>query len=146
MLWRLQRSSQICSKGTPRMGTRHFGMVSVRGRNRVPCPAASKKAFIEWHHCAHLRPFFTRPRSATGILVGVARRASRFERPAHSAASVFVDEGIVSYDPGSMSIELKGHFMNAELSHGFTNAGLMFLLTIKEQKAAAAGTGNLAPK
>jgi hypothetical protein len=27
------------------MGTKHFGMVSVSGRRRVPCPAASKKAF-----------------------------------------------------------------------------------------------------
>src|SRR5579885_3372847 len=40
-----QDCSQICRMGTPRIGSKHFGVLSVRGLNRVPCPAASKNAF-----------------------------------------------------------------------------------------------------
>src|SRR4051794_7452092 len=38
-------SSQMSSIGRPPISTRHFGTVSVIGRNRVPRPAASRKAF-----------------------------------------------------------------------------------------------------
>src|SRR5580704_3809806 len=91
-----------------------------------------------------LSPPFARPRSASGILVGIARGTGGFKSPAHSATSVFVDKGVVGYHSSSVTIELKGHFVNAELSHGFTNASLMFFLTIEQQKATAAGAGNLA--
>ena len=33
------------SKGVPRMGTRHLGVISVRGRRRRPSPAAKRNAF-----------------------------------------------------------------------------------------------------
>src|ERR1700685_2261772 len=46
----LQLLSQISSSGTPRIGARHFGILSVIGRNRVPFPAARMKAFI--NYCA----------------------------------------------------------------------------------------------
>src|ERR1700738_3850221 len=42
---REQASSQIWSMGTPWTGRRHLGILSVSGRKRVPCPAATRKLF-----------------------------------------------------------------------------------------------------
>src|SRR6187399_2999846 len=41
--------------GLPAIGTMHFGMVSVRGRRRVPSPAASKRALAR--RCGERRLF-----------------------------------------------------------------------------------------
>jgi len=36
----------MLSKGSPRIGTKHFGILSVRGRSLVPNPAAKRIARI----------------------------------------------------------------------------------------------------
>ena len=70
------------------------------------------------------------------------RRGCRLEGPAHTAASVFIDEGIVGYDTSSMGVELKRHFVDAQFGHCFTHAGLGFLFAVEKQKTAAACPGD----
>ena len=40
-------SHQISNKGFPLIGTKHFGVVSVKGRSRVPSPAARRRALTQ---------------------------------------------------------------------------------------------------
>ncbi len=45
MPFRRHKSNQMARRGTPLIGTRHFGIRSVTGRKRVPLPAANRNAF-----------------------------------------------------------------------------------------------------
>ena len=69
-------SSQRSSRGRPPTGTRHFGTLSVRGRRRVPSPAARRKAFI--------RPT---PGPRRGTSSSRPRRRARRRAPASPSAS-----------------------------------------------------------
>ncbi len=60
------------------------------------------------------------------------RRGRGLEGPAHTAARIFIDEWIVGYDTSSMGVELKRHFVDAQLGHCFAHACLGFLFAVEK--------------
>src|SRR5512146_2116838 len=70
-LW--QTSSQIESIGVPQTGSRHLGVASVRGRSRVPRPAAKRKAFM----------VSSSQKGARKAVSSETRREARLPAPSH---------------------------------------------------------------
>src|SRR5580700_9308137 len=91
---RAQRSSQMSSRGWSRIGTRHLGTESVRGRRRVPWPPASKKAFKVWPRARNILRISDR-----------CRLRKRQERPSRSRTFIPVDERIVYDNLGALAVE-----------------------------------------
>src|SRR5271156_132278 len=91
---RAQRSSQISSRGRPRIGTRHLGTEFVRGRRRVPWPPASKKAFTVWPRARNILRISDR-----------CRLRKRQESPSRACVFVTVDERIVHDNLGALAVE-----------------------------------------
>src|ERR1700728_585498 len=89
---RRHKSSQIRSNGTPRTGTIHFGVFSVKGRRRVPFPAANKKAFTHFSL------------NDSGSVCGSGRRIAR-ENPESATAFVAVNKGVVDDSLSTCHIE-----------------------------------------
>src|SRR5271168_1372794 len=130
---RAQRSSQISSRGRPRIGSRHFGTEFVRGRRRVPWPPASRKAFKVWPRARNILRISDR-----------CRLRKRQERPSCSRMFVTVDKRIVHDDLGALAIEGKGHLLHALGLHGGAHCFLAGGVAVEQKETTAAGPGNLA--
>src|SRR5271155_1638182 len=130
---RAQRSSQISSRGRPRIGTRHLGTELVRGRRRVPWPPASRKAFKVWPRARNIWQISDR-----------CRLRKRQERPSRSRMFVTVDERIVHDDLGALAVEGKGHLLHALGLHGGAHCILAGGFGVEQKETTAAGPGNLA--
>src|ERR1017187_1204324 len=115
MRWRRHNSSQIESIGLPQIGTRHLGAWSVRGRRRVPWPAARMKAFMD------------------------LRLLIRNKLPAPARFRIAVQERIVYKHMRAFKIEPERHLAQALCGKGRTHLLLIFLRAIEKQKTTAAG-------
>src|ERR1051326_316506 len=114
------------------MGTRHFGILSVMGRNRVPLPAARRNAFIGF---AAYQECLLSNRLAGDVWN---------KGPTTSAAFVPTDKRIVHDCMCALQIKAKSHFVVVVLPHRLPDIGLKFGLAVEEEKAPAARSSNLA--
>src|SRR5229473_7498006 len=96
--------SQISSRGIPRIGRRHLGMLSVKGRRRVPRPAARRKAFINLRASC---------RNGVEPSRWSKDRRTGNEGPAGCGAFVAVDEGIIDDQLCTLKIKTESHLPNA---------------------------------
>src|ERR1700691_4060561 len=128
-----QRSSQMSSRGRPRIGSRHLGTESVRGRRRVPWPPASKKAFKVW----------PQDRSV-GWISDSCRLRKRQESPSCAGVLVMVDEGIIHDDLGALSVESNRHLLHTLGLHRHAHCVLACRFGIEQKKSSPAGASNLA--
>src|SRR5215471_15694641 len=118
--------NQICRIGVPRIGRRHFGVVSVNGRRRVPCPPASRKAFM---NVAQLIRTF-----AGGLSRTLRRRpfasllcCDRRKSPAHSTVLIAVDEGVIGDNLSALKVKFKSHLPGAHARQGIAHTLLVLL-------------------
>src|SRR5580704_5647962 len=102
---RRQSSNQMPRTGTLRIGTRHLGSLSVRGRRRVPSPAASRKAFTQ-------SSWISGEASLSGL-----HKANRDKRPTRAALLIAINKGIVNDGLCSLEVETQSHFVNALGGH-----------------------------
>src|SRR5215472_9664041 len=126
-----QFSSQIRSRGTPWIGSRHLGTVSVRGRSRVPLPAARINAFM------------TILRLAGGLSGGKRLFGNANKSPLRRAVLILVDEWIVHQNSRAAEIEGKTHFANPLTGKHFAHCRLLVFVAVQQQETAAACPCNL---
>src|SRR6266576_2563403 len=100
------------------MGSRHLGTASVRGRKRLPLPAAKRKAFFMG--------------SAGPLQRNLG--ACTPKGPLRGTILILINERIVDQYARTVEIESKTHLLYSLGGEGLSHSGLIFLVTVEEHE------------